>query len=79
VIPIPIDEDVSSLSAILLDDDYYHLVHSGAKEAGGLPVACEEHLILIKAKARNNLKSQRESGQHIDENQIGRNKPAAAN
>ena len=68
VIPIPIDEDVSSLSAILLDDDYYHLVHSGAKEAGGPPIACEEHLILIKAKAHNNLKLQRKSGQHTEEN-----------
>jgi hypothetical protein len=74
VIPIPTSEDVSSLSAILLDDNYYHLVHSGAKEAGGLPVAREEHLILLKAKAYNNLRSQKESGQHVDENRIRKHK-----
>lgn len=26
---IPIDESTASLSAILLDDDYYHFIHSG--------------------------------------------------
>jgi hypothetical protein len=74
VVPIPTDEDVSSLSAILLDDDYYHLVHSGAKEVAGLQVACEEHLILLKAKAYNNLRQQKESGIHVDETRIRKHK-----
>ena len=74
VVPIPTDEDVSSLSAILLDGDYYQLVHEGVKEVAGLPVAREEHLILLKAKAYNNLRLQKESGQHIDETKIRKHK-----
>lgn len=32
--PIPVDDETSSLSAILLDDDYYHFLHSGKREVG---------------------------------------------
>jgi hypothetical protein len=34
-----LDEDVSSLSAIFLNDDYYRFIHDGKKMAAGLPVA----------------------------------------
>ncbi len=49
--PIPVDEDVSSLSAILLSDDYYHYMigHTTTKE--GLQHANTEALICLKAKA----------------------------
>ena len=49
-------------------------MQAGAKEVAGLPVACEDHLILLKAKAYNNLRSQKESGQHIDEAKIRKHK-----
>jgi hypothetical protein len=41
LVPIPMDDEVASLSAILLDDDYYHFIHAGKQEAGGLPVVVE--------------------------------------
>ena len=34
---IPLDEAVASLSAILLDDDYYAFIMAGRKESDGLP------------------------------------------
>lgn len=37
--PIPLDEAVSSLSAILLDDAYYEFILSGRREVNGLPWA----------------------------------------
>lgn len=35
--PIPIDEQISSLSAILLNDDYYQFVLAGRKSKHGMP------------------------------------------
>lgn len=32
--PLPIDEDISSLSAILLDDDYYEFLKQGKVTMG---------------------------------------------
>ena len=34
--PLPLDEDISSLSAILLDDDYYQLLRSGTVVIDGV-------------------------------------------
>lgn len=49
--PIPADDDLSSLSAILLDDTFYHFIikHSEVKE--GVHRAKTEALIALKAKA----------------------------
>ncbi|MHB8414934.1 MAG: hypothetical protein ACYDB1_06060 [Acidiferrobacteraceae bacterium] len=35
--PIPFDEAVASVSAILLDDDYYAFIMAGRRESNGLP------------------------------------------
>jgi hypothetical protein len=51
VTPIPIGEDISSLSAILLNDDYYHFLRDGVRKIDGLPILDEVHLIPFKAKA----------------------------
>jgi hypothetical protein len=49
--PIPTDDDLSSLSAILLDDDYYPLILKGRDEVDGLSCLKVEYLIILKAKA----------------------------
>lgn len=49
--PIPIDEDMTSLSAILLDDNYYSLIHSSKRIMNGLPIVDVGHLIPLKARA----------------------------
>jgi hypothetical protein len=43
--PIPVDETISSLSAILLDDDYYRFVMNQRRESGGLSWVGAECLI----------------------------------
>ena len=40
--PVPIDEAVVSLSAILLDSDYYTLIHAQKRELLGVPVITDE-------------------------------------
>ena len=50
--PIPVDEQVSSLSAILLDDVYYQFVLSGRHHRHGMPSwVGEDRLIPLKALA----------------------------
>ena len=58
--PVPINDEVSSLSAILLDDEYYGLLRSGIRRIQGIPVLDEKHLILFKAKAWLELTELRE-------------------
>lgn len=49
--PIPLNESTTSLSAILLDDSYYHFIHAGKLEINGLSTIGATHLIPLKAKA----------------------------
>lgn len=49
--PIPVSEEISSLSAILLNDDYYHWIQKGKQEIESLPIVAPTHLIPLKAKA----------------------------
>ena len=54
--PIPTGEDISSLSAILLDDDYYDFLRVNNVAKDGLRSANDIALIALKAKAwLNNL------------------------
>ena len=53
--PIPVDEALSSLSAILMDDAYYAFLQEGKRLVEGLPIVGAEHLIPLKASACLNL------------------------
>jgi len=68
--PIPIDEAVASLSAILLDADYYAFILAGRKEADGLPWVGEDRLIPLKASAWLDLKERHAKGEHVDTRNI---------
>ncbi|MBX3180334.1 MAG: hypothetical protein KF886_23535 [Candidatus Hydrogenedentes bacterium] len=70
IIPIPAGEDASSLSAILMDDDYYGVVRDNKRMREGLPLLSPEGLILLKAKAFLDLNNRRREGDHVDEKHI---------
>jgi len=72
--PIPISEDVSSLSAILLDEDYYHFLHQHILEIDGVSVVDQECLIPLKARAWLDLNSRLEAGEKIDSRNIKKHK-----
>ncbi len=72
--PIPIDEDLSSLSAILMDGDYYHFTIENSDEENGLHLARIETLICLKAKAFLDLRSRKNNGEQIDERNIRKHK-----
>jgi hypothetical protein len=71
---IPMDEEVSSLSAILLDDDYYKFIHAGKQEIDGLPVVGPTYLIPLKAKAWLDLVKRREAGDTVDQKDTNKHK-----
>lgn len=49
--PVPIEAEVVSLSAILLDPDYYGFIHAHTRELGGVRIVTEQGLIPLKARA----------------------------
>ena len=74
ITPIHIDDDIVSLSAILLNDDYYSTLLQGKIVENGLSVLRPEYLILFKAKAYLDLKSRKESGESVDSSDINKHK-----
>lgn len=67
---IPTDEEASSLSAILLDDEYYNFTLANTTLSDGLHHANDIALIVLKAKAFLNNKKRKEEGQKIQEDDI---------
>ena len=63
-----------SLSAILLDDDYYKTLLDGKVVKNGLSVLRPEYIILFKAKAYLDLKMRKESGGLVDSGAIKKHK-----
>lgn len=67
---IPTDEEASSLSAILLDDDYYKFTLDNTTLSEGLHHANDIALIVLKAKAFLNNKKRKEEGHNVQEDDI---------
>lgn len=72
--PIPIDEEISSLSAILLNDEYYDFIHRGKRNSDGLMVVIPEYLIPLKARAWLDLIQRKADGEDIHMNDIKKHK-----
>lgn len=62
---IPVAQEVISLSAILLDPDYYDFLHAHTEDRDGLPVANEFALIPLKARAWLDLTRRRAGGEEV--------------
>ena len=72
--PLPLAEELSSLSAILLDDTYYAFVRQGVLHFDGLSVLGPEHLIPMKARAWLDLTDRRASGATVDSHDINKHR-----
>ena len=72
--PIPMDDELSSLSAILLDNNYYSFIHTAKREIEGLMTVTPECLIPLKARAWLDLTDRRASGDTVDQNTIKKHK-----
>jgi len=72
--PIPVDDDLSSLSAILMDNEYYKFTIDNSKKEGGALFAGTEALICLKAKAFLDLSQRKLEGEKIDGRNIRKHK-----
>ena len=66
ITPITVNDGVSSLSAILLDNGYYALIGQHRTQCAGLPVLREEALIVFKARAWLDLTERKAQGAAVD-------------
>lgn len=73
-IPIVIDEEISSLSAILLDDEYYAFLKSGRQVLNGISILAPTHLLAFKARAYADLMKRKKSGWHVNEGDLKKHK-----
>jgi hypothetical protein len=62
ITPIPAGDDISSLSAILLDDTYYRFVVQSRTMVNGVPILPAQCLIPLKARAWLDLTVRKERG-----------------
>lgn len=68
--PLHVDEEISSLSAILLNDDYYRFLLNGRTVSDDVSILDAEHIIPFKMKAWLDLKNKKREGIHVDSHDI---------
>lgn len=68
--PLPVDEETSSLSAIIMDDDYYHFTIGHSQVTEGIRHADSAALIALKARAYLNLMQDKANGRHVNSKDI---------
>lgn len=74
IIPIHIDDDTSSLSAILLNDDFYNFMLKGRKLMDGISILGAEYLIPFKMYAWLDLRRRKANGEHVNEKDYKKHK-----
>ncbi|MBT9558230.1 MAG: hypothetical protein IV100_19510 [Myxococcales bacterium] len=74
VVPVDATDAVNSLSAILLDDDYYGVLQENAVELDGLPVATTSVLVPLKARAWLDLTERQAGGERVDQRDIDKHR-----
>ena len=73
-IPLPLGDDISSLSAILLNEEYYSMLLNGKIVLSDISILSHTYLIPFKAKAWLDYRDRRADGQHVDEKDIRKHK-----
>ncbi|MCY4608122.1 MAG: hypothetical protein OXD40_05950 [bacterium] len=67
---IPVDQDIVSLSAILLDDDYFGAMQAARRQIDGVTIIDETLLIPFKARAVLDLIVRSQEGVGVDRKDI---------
>lgn len=74
IIPIHTSDDLSSLSAILLNEEYYDFLNSGKTTISGITVIDQYRLIPFKAKAYVDLLNKKANGTHVNSKDLVKHK-----
>ena len=68
--PLPLGEEPSSMSAIIMDDDCYQFAIDHSRMTNGIRHADPVALVALKAKAYLNLLSDKKNGRHVNDKDI---------
>lgn len=68
--PLPTNESNYSLSAIIMDDDFYHFTIAHSRLTDGIRHADSAALIALKARAYLNLLQDKTTGKHVNSKDI---------
>ncbi len=74
IVPIYIDDDISSLSAILIDDEYYKFMLEGRRTVAGASVLGAEYIIPFKMNAWLDLNKRKIEGSHVNDRDLRKHK-----
>lgn len=74
ITPLHIDDEISSLSAIMLNDEYYQFMLEGRKTVNGIGLLDAEYIIPFKMRARNDLMERKLSGEHVNTRDLKKHK-----
>ena len=74
VFPLVIDDDIVSLSAIILNQEYYDFLMDNKVELEGIILADERLLIPLKVSAYLDLKRRKEAGEQVKGDDIKKHK-----
>lgn len=72
--PLPLEDEISSLSAILINDDYYDFLKQGRIQVSDITVLDVPYIIPFKAKAWLDLSYRKAAGEQIDSKNIRKHK-----
>lgn len=72
--PLPIGEEISSLSAILLNEDYYEFLKQGRVRISNVTILDAPYMIPFKAKAWMDLSDRKAAGEQVDTKNIRKHK-----
>ncbi len=68
--PIPVEEDIISLSAIVLDESYFQALQAARRQVEGVTIIDETLLIPFKARAFLDLAARSEAGERVNSKDI---------
>lgn len=74
VAPLPFNEDISSLSAIILDDGYYDFIRSHVEKINGVPLLDALHIIPLKMRAHVDLTNKHNMGRHVNDKDLSKHR-----
>lgn len=72
--PLPINDELASVSAIIVDEDYYNFLMKGSLYINGIRVLEAGYLIPFKMKAWLDLSEKRQTGSQIQGEDIKKHK-----
>ncbi len=72
--PVPFEQHVESLSAILLDEDYYGFLHAHTRLLAGVRAVTEPALIALKARAWLDLTARAAASGLVDGKHLGKHR-----